>query len=256
MAKTLDEQVEAFRTRALDAGPYTFVWLDALTQNVREGGRIGNVHCLVATGVNADGRRQIWTQIWSNCEDRLVPSGRGPGPWSNWPCCLWIDLPVLAPGGACWRRAGRRVPIGALPLQGTVTVLTVTPARRRPSPHRSFKEPDDHRQHARARRRPPDRRLASPPAHPSEAGAVTRPRLHDGPLALSEHPGCGRCPAHSSVAARCPAGPTCVPSLSAIARKCTGRACMWAGQPHRPAHGFRTAEPACSSRRSLQKERI
>ncbi|WP_435809750.1 transposase, partial [Streptosporangium canum] len=30
MAKTLDEQVEAFRTRALDAGPYTFVWLDAL----------------------------------------------------------------------------------------------------------------------------------------------------------------------------------------------------------------------------------
>ncbi|MCP2353303.1 transposase-like protein [Nonomuraea thailandensis] len=31
MAKTLDEQVEAFRTRALDAGPSTFVWLDALT---------------------------------------------------------------------------------------------------------------------------------------------------------------------------------------------------------------------------------
>ncbi|MFB9472222.1 transposase, partial [Nonomuraea salmonea] len=35
MAKALDEQVEAFRTRALDAGPYTFVWLDALTQKVR-----------------------------------------------------------------------------------------------------------------------------------------------------------------------------------------------------------------------------
>ncbi|WP_428834105.1 transposase, partial [Microbispora maris] len=28
MAKVLDEQVEAFRTRALDGGPYTFVWLD------------------------------------------------------------------------------------------------------------------------------------------------------------------------------------------------------------------------------------
>lgn len=44
MAKVLDEQVEAFRTRALDGGPYAFVWLDALTQKVREGGRIVNVH--------------------------------------------------------------------------------------------------------------------------------------------------------------------------------------------------------------------
>ncbi|GAA3615611.1 hypothetical protein GCM10022419_121120 [Nonomuraea rosea] len=41
MAKTLDEQVEAFRTRALDSGPYTFVWIDALTQKVREGGLSG-----------------------------------------------------------------------------------------------------------------------------------------------------------------------------------------------------------------------
>ncbi|MFB9477721.1 transposase [Nonomuraea salmonea] len=105
--------------------------------------------------------RETWRQIWSNCEDLLVPPGRGPGPWSNWPCCLGVDLPVLAPGGACWRRTGRRVPIGALPLQGTITVLTVTPARRRPSPHRSFKEPDDHRQHARARLQPPDRRHCS-----------------------------------------------------------------------------------------------
>ncbi len=32
-----------FRTRPLDGGPYTYVWLDALTQKVREGGRIVNV---------------------------------------------------------------------------------------------------------------------------------------------------------------------------------------------------------------------
>ena len=37
------------------AGPYTFVWIDALTQKVREGGRTVNVHCLIATGVNATG---------------------------------------------------------------------------------------------------------------------------------------------------------------------------------------------------------
>ncbi|GAA1279874.1 IS256 family transposase [Planotetraspora silvatica] len=59
MAKTLDVQVEAFRTRALDGGPYSFVWLDALTQKVREGGRIVNVHALVATAVNANGNREI-----------------------------------------------------------------------------------------------------------------------------------------------------------------------------------------------------
>lgn len=59
MAGHLDEQVTAFRNRPLDAGPYPFVWLDALTQKVREGGRIVNVHALVAVGVNADGHREI-----------------------------------------------------------------------------------------------------------------------------------------------------------------------------------------------------
>ena len=59
MAKDLDAQVEAFRTRPLDAGPYTFLAADALTMKVREAGRVVNVACLVATGVNADGHREI-----------------------------------------------------------------------------------------------------------------------------------------------------------------------------------------------------
>src|SRR5918994_1356906 len=59
MAKDLDAQVEAFRTRALDAGPYTFIAADALTMKVREAGRVVNVACLVATGVNAEGHREI-----------------------------------------------------------------------------------------------------------------------------------------------------------------------------------------------------
>src|SRR5438552_7728154 len=59
MAKDLDEQVEAFRTRPLDGGPYTFVAADALVLKVREAGRIVNVHALLATGVNADGYREI-----------------------------------------------------------------------------------------------------------------------------------------------------------------------------------------------------
>ena len=59
MAAELDELVEGFRSRPLDAGPYTFCWIDALTQKVREGGRTVNVHCLIATGVNAEGYREI-----------------------------------------------------------------------------------------------------------------------------------------------------------------------------------------------------
>ncbi|MDP9461486.1 MAG: IS256 family transposase [Actinomycetota bacterium] len=59
MAKELDEHVESFRTRPLDAGPYTFIAADALVLKVREGGRVVNVHALLATGVNADGHREI-----------------------------------------------------------------------------------------------------------------------------------------------------------------------------------------------------
>ena len=59
LAKALDATVEAFRSRPLDAGPYTYVWLDALTQKVREGGRIVNVACVIATGVNANGNREV-----------------------------------------------------------------------------------------------------------------------------------------------------------------------------------------------------
>ena len=59
MAKDLDEQVDAFRTRPLDDGPYTFVAADALTMKVREGGRVVKVAVMVATGVNADGYREV-----------------------------------------------------------------------------------------------------------------------------------------------------------------------------------------------------
>jgi putative transposase len=59
MAAELDEMVEGFRARPLDAGPYTFPWIDALTQKVREGGRTVNVHALIATAVSAGGKREI-----------------------------------------------------------------------------------------------------------------------------------------------------------------------------------------------------
>ncbi len=69
MATELDEQVAAFRTRPLDAGPYTFVAADALTMKVREGGRVIKVAALVATGVNADGYREILGLQITTAED-------------------------------------------------------------------------------------------------------------------------------------------------------------------------------------------
>src|SRR6188768_4006198 len=60
MAADLDTQVTAFRTRPLhESGPFTFVAADALTMKVREHGRVVKAVVLVATGVNADGHREV-----------------------------------------------------------------------------------------------------------------------------------------------------------------------------------------------------
>jgi putative transposase len=59
IGKDLDEIVEQWRTRPLDQGPYPFMWIDALRLKIREGGRVVNTSALMATAVNADGRREI-----------------------------------------------------------------------------------------------------------------------------------------------------------------------------------------------------
>jgi len=69
MAKELDEAVESFRSRPLDAGPYRFVAADALVLKVGEGGRVVGVHALLATGVNADGHREILGLQVTSAED-------------------------------------------------------------------------------------------------------------------------------------------------------------------------------------------
>ena len=69
MAAELDATVAEFRARPLDQGPYTFLAADALVLKVREGGRVVNVHALVATGVNADGHREILGLQVTSSED-------------------------------------------------------------------------------------------------------------------------------------------------------------------------------------------
>src|SRR5919199_6580008 len=58
MATSLDAQVNAFRTRRLDAA-YPYLWVDARYEHVREGGRVVSMAVIVAYGVRADGVREV-----------------------------------------------------------------------------------------------------------------------------------------------------------------------------------------------------
>jgi putative transposase len=138
MAKELDSAVEAFRTRPLDGGPYTYLWVDALTQKVREDGRIANVACVIATGVNVAGNREILGLDLHTSEDgagwtaflrglvarglsgvRLVISDAHPG---------LVDAIAATLPGASWQRCRThflrnlltRVPKSAGPFVATL----------------------------------------------------------------------------------------------------------------------------------------
>jgi putative transposase len=157
LARSLDDQVAAFRSRPLDAGPYPYVWVDALAVKCREAGRIVNVACVLATGVDADGHREIlgvdvlttedgagWTSFLRGLVARglsgveLVISDAHQG--------LKQAIAGVLPG-ACWQRCRThfmrnllcRVPKSA---QGLVATLVRT----------VFAQPDaasTHAQHAR-----------------------------------------------------------------------------------------------------------
>lgn len=86
LATELDQRVAEFRSRPLSSGPYRYLWIDALTQRVREGGRVVNVSAVIATAVNADGKREIVgfdvvttedTDAWTAFLRSLVKRGLG-----------------------------------------------------------------------------------------------------------------------------------------------------------------------------------
>ena len=138
MAKSLDAEVEAFRSRPLDGGSYPYVWLDALSIRVREAGRVSKVTVMVATAVNAEGRREIlgvetsteetgaaWTAFLRELTARglsgvrLVVSDHHKG--------LMAAIDAVLPG-ACWQRCRThfmrnlltRVPKAAQPFVATL----------------------------------------------------------------------------------------------------------------------------------------
>jgi transposase-like protein len=84
LAGELDGLVAQFRERPLDSGPYRYLWIDALSQRVREGGRVVNVAAVIATAVNAEGQREIVgfdivtaesTEAWTEFLRGLVARG-------------------------------------------------------------------------------------------------------------------------------------------------------------------------------------
>ena len=58
LCKDIDQRVVSFLNRPLE-GDWPYVWLDATYLKVREDGRIVSVAAIIATGVNAEGRREI-----------------------------------------------------------------------------------------------------------------------------------------------------------------------------------------------------
>lgn len=58
MCAELDEEVLAFRTRTLDE-EVPYLWLDAVYEKAREGGRVRSKAVVIATGVTVEGRRTV-----------------------------------------------------------------------------------------------------------------------------------------------------------------------------------------------------
>jgi transposase-like protein len=138
IAKGLDEVVEAFRARPLE-GPFPYVWLDALVVRCRDDAlRMSGVCCMVAVGVNAEGRREVlgvelataedgagWTSFLRGLHARglrgvqLVISDAHPG---------LMDAARSVLSGAAWQRCRThylrnlltKVPKSAQPLVATL----------------------------------------------------------------------------------------------------------------------------------------
>jgi putative transposase len=138
IAAGLDEAVAAFRSRPLQ-GPYPYLWLDALVVRCRDDAMaMTGVCCMVAVGVNAEGRREVlgvelattedgagWTSFLRGLAARglagvqLVISDAHPG-------LVEAARSVLA--GAAWQRCRThylrnlltRVPKSAQPLVATL----------------------------------------------------------------------------------------------------------------------------------------
>ena len=101
ICQELDQAVESFLGRPLDGGPYPYLWLDALTQKVREEGRIVNVSVVVATAVNTEGKREVLGMDVGTSEDGRFLAGLPAltgSPWAEWRATRHLRCPPRAEG--------------------------------------------------------------------------------------------------------------------------------------------------------------
>jgi putative transposase len=83
ICKGIDADVTVLRTRRLDHQPFVYVWLDATYVHVREAGQVISKAVVIATGLRADGHREVlgvdvgdsenetfWTEFLRDLKDR------------------------------------------------------------------------------------------------------------------------------------------------------------------------------------------
>jgi transposase-like protein len=59
ICKGIDAEVDILRNRSLGHSPFVYVWLDATYVHVRDNGRVGSKAVVIATGLRADGFREV-----------------------------------------------------------------------------------------------------------------------------------------------------------------------------------------------------
>ena len=248
MATDLDENVNEFRHRPLgDAGPFTFVAADALTMKVCEGGRVINAVVLVATGVNADGRREVlgvrvatsetgaaWNSFFADLVARgltgvrLVTSDAHHGPVE----AIAANLP-----GASWQRCRTHYAANLM----SVTPKTLWPAVKAML-HSVYDQPDADAVHAQF-----DRLLdyvdgKLPDAHEHLDTGPTSSPLPCSPTASG--PKSGRTTPTSASTAKSAAAPTPSGSSPTATRSFASSARSW---PNRPTNGPKDADTSAST---------
>jgi transposase-like protein len=113
ICKELDAQVQAFRTRRLDAD-YPYLFLDATFEKVRENGRVVSMAVLIAVGVRSSGEREVVgvdvgpaedLEFWRSFLRQLVSRGLGGVKLVISDCHLGLKQAVAEIlTGATWQR--------------------------------------------------------------------------------------------------------------------------------------------------------
>ena len=86
ICKNIDADVAVLRNRDLGHQPFVYVWLDATYVHVREAGQVVSKAVVIATGLRADGYREVlgvdlgdsenetfWTEFLRSLKDREPP---------------------------------------------------------------------------------------------------------------------------------------------------------------------------------------